>query len=245
MCDCVLAALTRDLVSHDTELTTRSHSYRGTISPVHPRENYCQCPLMLPCEPTLADAFQIRNISWRTVTADGFKHEANRLSQYVHLNKKITQHTRARRDTHHAPSFTMFFKLQLHNTWNAFTQQTSESAKQIKHTCESNWWDGFRQRRDQRQQRKQALRKRPTVSCPARCGSVTCDSLTSLSADPDCWLSRRRSDGEACLFPPSHWARIQGGQKDRNTSWWRRPAGNKRNATANASSQLADPFFRS
>lgn len=93
MCDCVLAALTRDLVSHDTELTTRSHSYRGTISPVHPRENYCQCSLMLPCEPTLADAFQIRNISWHTVTADGFKHEANRLSRYVHLNKKITQHT--------------------------------------------------------------------------------------------------------------------------------------------------------
>lgn len=160
-----------------------------------------------------------------------FKHRADASSRYTHPNKNKKNMWR---DAHHVPSFTMFFRPQFSATHEMLlpNKQANQQNKLSTHVRAIGGTGSGGDETSGSSVNKRSLRERPTVSCPARCGSVTCDSLTSLSADPDCWLSRRRSDGEACLFPPSHWARIQGGQNKRNASRLKGPAGNKRDANA-------------
>lgn len=100
------------------------------------------------------------------------------LSLHVHVAKKDKLNVylikSCKRNKHHELQFYNFLKLSSLGTWNDFTQQTSTSAKQIKPTCESNWW--FREM--QEQQHKQVFSTRLTTE-----HLLNCYSLTMLGSD--------------------------------------------------------------
>lgn len=76
------------------------------------------------------------------------------LPWYLNLIKTLSE-TLMHRDTHHVLPFIMFSSCNstAHKMFSPNKQAHQE--KQIKPTCESNWWDWFREIQDQ--QRKQAF----------------------------------------------------------------------------------------